>query len=191
MGKLSHLFFAFFSTVVLALASCSDEPKKLAPIATLEKPTAESKSSLPDIAQQLHQVRYTQSKGEKLQWELQADQVDQTLDGPTNLNKVKITYYSDDGKVTILTADSGQYNTVTRDAALQGNVVVEVSDGSKMTTEALKWSQSEELLRGEGDVTMIRGDSIVEGVGFELSPNLETFEMFSVKGIIRQGDVEL
>lgn len=177
---------------MLALVACSSKPEKLVP------PEDEARSSSAEepekplgLAQELRDVRYSQSKEGRLQWEMVASAVEQTLDGPTKLENVKITYYSDDGRVTVLTADSGQYEDSTRNAALRGNVVVTTSDGNRLKTEALTWNQQSELLEGEGDVTMTRGESIIKGKKFELSPEDETFKIYNVEGTVHEEDMNL
>ena len=177
--------------VTLLPVSCGDKPEKLAPESAFEEPAEEKGASPAEFAQELQGVRYSQSKGDRLQWELVAQSVEQIMDGPTNLEEVKITYYSDDGKVTVLTADKGLYEDASRNATLRGNVVVTRSDNSKLSTDTLKWNQKEEMLRGEGDVTIERGRTVIKGKGFELSPIRETFSIFNVEGVIHQGDLEL
>ncbi len=177
---------------LLALVSCSDKPEKLvppepeAPLSSVEE--AEGPVGL---AQELRDVRYSQSKEGRLQWELVASTVEQAADGPTSLEKVKITYYSDDGRVTVLTADSGLYENTTHNAALRGNVVVTTSDGNNLRTDALKWNQKAELLEGEGDVVMTRGGSVLKGKKFELSPEDETFRIYNVEGTVQHEDMNL
>ncbi|RJP73925.1 MAG: LPS export ABC transporter periplasmic protein LptC [Candidatus Abyssobacteria bacterium SURF_17] len=191
MKLLPRVLFVLCSGLLLSSLSCSNKPEKL----VIEENSAETEieqSAQPDkLAQKLQDVRYSQSKGGKLQWEMAAESVEQEGDGPTRLSKVKITYYAENGRVTEATADSAMYNAATGNAKLRGNVVVTTSDGNRMTTDALAWNQAEEILRGEGVVTMSRGDSIIKGKGFELSPEAETFKIFKVEGTIHQGDMDL
>lgn len=189
MDKWSY-FRALLSIAAIAvLVSCSDKPEKLAAAPDVETPEEIPAETRPQASQELQGVRYSHSKGGNLQWELEAKSVAQVLDGPTNLEEVKIIYYSDDGQVVVLVADSGEYEDSTRNATLIGNVVVTTSNGDSLKTDALEWNQQEERLRGEGDVTMRRGQSIINGSGFELFPEIETVTIFDVDGIIREGDV--
>lgn len=176
---------------LLALVSCSNKPEKLVPPEDARPSSVEETEKPVGLAQELRDVRYSQSKEGRLQWEMVASAVEQTLDGPTNLENVKITYYSDDGRVTVLTADSGLYEDSTRNAALRGNVVVTTSDGNSLRTDALTWNQQSELLEGEGDVTMTRGESIIKGKKFELSPEDETFKIYNVEGTVHEKDMNV
>lgn len=186
-----RLLFTIGAVAAFALASCSSKPERLAVKTDPDKPTAKKAKQRVEVAQKLQDVRYSQSKDDKLQWELEANSVEQISGGSTDLENVKITYYSDDGKNTVLTADSGLYDTTSRNATLRQNVLVRTSDGNSLRTNVLKWSQQEELLRGEGDVTISRGNSVLRGRGFELSPALETFTIYQVEGILHKGDMDL
>lgn len=177
---------------LLALVSCSGKPDKLVPPeATAPSPAVEEAEEPVGLTQELRDVRYSQSKEGRLQWEMVASSVEQTAGGPTNLEDVKITYHSDDGRVVVLTADSALYEDATRNAVLRGNVVVTTSDGNSLRTDALTWNQQSELLEGEGYVTMTRGESVIKGRKFELSPEAETFRIFNVEGTIHQEDMNL
>lgn len=187
MGRL----LALCAAASLALASCSDKPEKLAAGDEGNEPSPKKAVPLVKIVQQLEDVRYSQSKGDKLQWKLEARTVEQSMRGRTNLESVEITYYSDDGRVTVLTAESALYDENARNATLRGNVIVKTSDGGSLSTDSLKWDQEKEILQGEGKVRITRGGSIINGKGFELSPADETFRIYEVGGTIHQGDWDL
>jgi LPS export ABC transporter protein LptC len=191
MKSLSRVLFVVFSGFFLLDTSCSKKPEKLVIEEESVGPKEKQAAQPAGLAQHLQDVRYSQSKGGRLQWELAAKSVEQAGDGPTRLEEVKATYYSDDGRVTVVTADSGMYNAATGNANLQGNVTVATSDGNRVTTDALVWNQAKELLKGEGVVTMSRGNSVIKGRGFELSPEAETFKIYKVEGTIHQGDMNL
>ncbi len=181
----------FFAVLLILLAatasavfhSCGKAPKKL----EIEKTEAAAEDTEPaGIAQKLSGVKYTQSKDGKLEWELTATGVQQALEGPTQLQQVKITYFGDPDKITVVTADSGEYETATKNARLHGNVLVKMTDGTSLSASALVWDQATRLLTGEGQVKISQGNSIIQGTGFELSPEAETIQLFQVNGVIRQ-----
>ncbi len=187
MGRL----LALCAAASLALASCSDKPERLVAGDEGNEPSPKKAVPFVKVAQQLEDVIYSQSKGDKLQWKLEARTVEQSKRGRTNLESVEITYYSDDGRVTVLTAESALYDENARNATLRGNVIVKTSDGGSLSTDSLKWDQEKEMLRGEGKVRITRGGSIINGKGFELSPTDETFRIYEVGGTIHQGDWDL
>lgn len=189
MKNLSFLLFLLVFTAAMPAASCSNKPEKLAAGEGFEEPDAKAGAPLAEVAQELHDVRYSQSKGDKLLWRLDAKTVEQAADGPIDLQSVEITYYGDDGRVTVLTADAGLYDD--GGATLSGNVTVRTSDGGRVETASIRWDQNEQRLSGEGEVTISRGDSTIRGKGFELLATVETVKIYQVSGIIRQGDMDL
>jgi len=180
-----------FVAVVFMVVSCSSKPEKLAVENNTDDRNIDGVGEAAEISQKLQGVKYSESKDGRLQWELVAESVRQPGEGPTHLQDVQITYYSDDGKITVLTADSGWYQSVERNALLRGNVVVRTSDGDTLMTDAIRWNQEAELLSSEDEVIMKKGDSTIKGRGFELLPRLEIFRIYNVQGTIHRGDVDL
>ncbi len=171
--------------------SCGGKPEKLGADNAGQGAAPAPASPMIEIAQQLEDVRFSQSRGDRLLWKLEAKAVEQAADGPIGLERVEITYYSDDGRVTVLTADAGLYDGAARNAALKGNVTVNTSDGGRVETSEVEWDQEQQLLTGEGEVTISRGASSITGTGFELHPTEETFKIHQVGGIIYRGDMDL
>jgi LPS export ABC transporter protein LptC len=187
----------YFRYVVAAMVlagffqiSCGSKPEKLVTDNGGEGARPEPASALIEITQQLEDVRFSQSKGDRLLWKLEAKAVEQTADGPISLERVEITYYADDGRVTVLKADTGVYDGAGRNATLSGNVTVNTSDGGRVETSEIEWDQERELLTGEGEVTISRGASSITGTGFELHPTEETFKIHQVDGVIYKGDMD-
>ncbi len=191
MKRLLRVLFAFQIGVIVLFASCGNKPEKLTTDASFEEPTEEDLDPSVKVAQELKGVRYSQSKGDRLQWELVAESARLVENGPASLERVGITYFSDDGKVISLSADEGMYDDNTRDATVRGNVVVTSSDHRTLRTDLLKWNQQEEKLKGEGAVTITQGNTIIKGTGFEVVPAKETFTIFNVEGVIHQDDMRL
>ena len=191
MNGYSRYIIAAIVCVALFQVSCDYKPDKLSADAGGEGTVPETASPLIEMAQQLENVRFSQSKGDRLLWKLEARAVEQAADGPIGLERVEITYYSDDNRVTVLTADAGVYDGAGRSAALSGNVTVNTSDGGRVETSDVKWDQERELLTGEGKVTISRGASSITGTGFELHPNEETFSIHQVGGVLFKGDTDL
>ena len=185
--------FSFTVFIVLSLAciSCDSKPDRLTAPKDVEGVGEEAATSPIEIAQELQDVRFSQSKGDRLQWKLEAKTVEQVAEGPISLESVEITYYSDDGRVTALTADIGQYDASGRSATLKGNVVVKTSDGGRVETGAIHWDQEKQALTGEGEVKISKSDSEINGRGFELLINDESVTIYQVDGIIHKGDVNL
>ncbi len=189
-GSSRYVIAAIVGAVFFQI-SCGYKPEKLSGDAGGEGTIPKAASPLIEIAQSLENVRFSQSKGDKLLWKLEAKAVEQAADGPIGLERVEITYYSDDSRVTVLTADTGLYDGAGRNAALSGNVTVNTSDGGRVETSEINWDQERELLTGKGEVTISRGASSITGTGFELHPTEETFNIHQVGGVIYRGDADL
>jgi LPS export ABC transporter protein LptC len=191
MNSFSRFIFMLAILVALGHVSCSDKPEKLVVRVDAEETEKDATSSPFGITQQLQDVRFTQSKGDKQLWKLEARAVEQVVDGPINLESVEITYYSDDGRVTVVTADTGLYDDKDRNARLEGNVKVNTSDGGRVETTAVQWNQETETLTGDGEVIISKGNSTLTGMGFELRPSLESFRIYQVGGVLHRGDASL
>lgn len=191
MNSFSRFIFILVILVALSHVSCSDKPEKLVVRADAEKAEEDTTSPLIGVAQQLQDVTFSQSKGDKRLWKLEAKAVEQVADGPINLENVEITYYSDDGRVTVVTADTGLYDDTERNARLEGNVKVNTSDGGRVETTAIQWNQEAETLTGDGEVTISKGNSMLTGKGFELRPSVESFKIYQVDGVLHKGDANL
>jgi LPS export ABC transporter protein LptC len=203
MRKLSLPLLLLMAVAILAFVACGEKPGKLEPRQGEKKQPAQSSNSgdsianakdsgldlAQDLAQQLQDIKFSKSRGEKLQWKLEAKAVEQVAEGPITLESVKITYYSDEGKAMHLIADTGSYDASANDVTFQGNVVIRTSDGAVIETDAIRWDQELQALTGEGEVTILRGDSQINGRGFELLAEQESFKLHHVDGIIRKGDV--
>jgi len=191
MRNLALLFFLFVLTAALAPVSCSDKPEKLTAHDSFEEPETTHPAPPLEVTQELQDVRYSQNKGNKLQWQLVARTVAQTADGPINLESVEITYYGDDDRVTVITADTGLYDGDGRNAMLRGNVTVTISDGGRVETAEVLWDQEAQTLSGDGEVAITRGGSTIRGKGFELLTETETVRIYRVDGVIQRGEMGL
>lgn len=191
MRSLFRLLPVIAILATLTPLSCGDRPERLVARADAEEQQEATKAPPVEIAQELHDVIFSQSKSTKLQWRLEAKSVEQVMDGPISLESVEITYYADDGKSTALTADTGLYDEAARDVTMKGNVTITTSDGGRVETATIHWDQQRQRMSGDGEVTISRDASIITGKGFELFPEQDTFRIFQVGGIIYKGDAEL
>ena len=81
-------------------------------------------------------------EGGRRKWEVQGETAD-LLSETVHLSPVKATNF---GKVDVhLTADQGDFNKLTRDVHLEGRVVATTSDGARLTTRWMDWSQEREM----------------------------------------------
>jgi LPS export ABC transporter protein LptC len=75
-----------------------------------------------------------------------------------------------------LTANQGEIQQQTRDMTARGNVVMQTTEGTRMTTEELHFSNDRQLIASERLVRVERQGDILEGTGFASDPALRHFE---------------
>ncbi len=111
-----------------------------------------------------------------------------TLEAPVarvyNLRKLlvtdnpKITFYDENGEVTsVLTADKGEFNQVSRDLTALGNVVVTTTEGYTLETESLIMIRELGEIHSEDFVKVTRGTDILTGYGFTGYPELKNVDI--------------
>src|SRR5580765_1003753 len=90
---------------------------------------------------------------------------------------VRIDFFGADGRQSSeLIAREGELYQRTRDMIARGNVVLQTTEGWRMTTEELHFLNSRRRITSDKLVRVEKEGSVLEGVGFESDPNLEHFE---------------
>ena len=85
----------------------------------------------------------------------------------------RIEFYSEDGRLaSVLTADKGEYNQVTKDLTALGNVVVTSREGYTLETETLVWVDRLGGIHTEDFVRFTKENDVLTGYGFESDPEL-------------------
>ncbi len=103
-------------------------------------------------------------------WEVQGETAD-LLAEVVELSPVRATSY---GQVQLkLSAAQGRFNKTTRDVHLEGDVVAVTSDGAKLTTQRLDWTQDREEGRTEDWVRVSRPGMTATGLGGVGYPKLK------------------
>jgi len=90
---------------------------------------------------------------------------------------VRIDFFGDEDKRTsTLTAREGEMNQRTRDMVARGSVVLQTTEGTRMSTEQLKFLNKQQRIVSDEFVRVERGGDVLTGYGFESDPDLEHFE---------------
>ena len=90
---------------------------------------------------------------------------------------VRIDFFGEDGiKSSELVAREGELFQRTHDMVARGNVVLQTTEGWRMSTEELHFLNSLRRITSDRLVRVEKEGSVLEGVGFESDPNLEHFE---------------
>jgi LPS export ABC transporter protein LptC len=104
---------------------------------------------------------------------------------------IRVDFYDEKGnKSSELTAREGEIQQQSRDMTARGNVVLQAVEGTRMSTEELKFLNKEQKIISPPtqEVRVEREGNVLTGYGFESDPNLRHWEFKSnVKAVVRGG----
>ena len=90
---------------------------------------------------------------------------------------IRVDFFDDKGaRSSELTAHQGEIQQQTRNMTARGNVVMQTTEGTRMTTEELHFSNERQQITSDLLVRVERDGDVLEGTGFESDPNLHHFE---------------
>jgi LPS export ABC transporter protein LptC len=113
------------------------------------------------------------AKGGAYRWSLDAERAESFPGtGKTLLRKVTIGV-EESGRRWKVTSDEGDLAQETRNVELRGKVVLVSSEGLRVETTVLSWSNAEGRAWTDQPVTIYRGGGVVKGTGLETRPNEE------------------
>jgi LPS export ABC transporter protein LptC len=93
---------------------------------------------------------------------------------------VRVDFFDEKSQQTSqLTAREGEINQLTRDMTARGNVVLQSSDGTRMSTQVMHFLNREQKIVSDDLVRVERGGDVLTGVGFESDPELKHFKFRS------------
>ncbi len=133
-----------------------------------------------------------QSEAGKARWVLVADSAETFGEkARTRLWGIRVDFYGESGDSvrSTLTAREGEVDTQTRDLLARGNVVVNGQDGQRLLTEELRWDPAAGKVVSDSLVRVVKGSSVLTGIGIESDPELRSFVLRSrVTGELREED---
>ena len=113
------------------------------------------------------------AKGGAYRWSLDAERAESFPGtGKTLLRKVMIGV-EESGRKWKVTSDDGDLTQETRDVELRCRVVLVSSEGLRVETTVLRWSNAEGRVWTDQPVTIYKGGGVVKGTGLEARPNEE------------------
>src|SRR5262245_9016886 len=100
---------------------------------------------------------------------------------------VRIDFFDEQGKrSSTLTAREGEMHQTRRDMVARGNVILQTTEGTRMSTEVLQFLNQEQRIVSDQLVRVERGGDVLTGYGFESDPELKHFEFKrEVKAVVR------
>ena len=90
---------------------------------------------------------------------------------------IRVDFFDEKGaRSSELTAHEGEIQQQTRDMTARGNVVLQTTEGTRMTTEELHFSNDKQQITSDRLVRVERQGDVLDGTGFASDPNLHHFE---------------
>jgi LPS export ABC transporter protein LptC len=133
-----------------------------------------------DADVRIQNAHYTEVTDSGTVWEIDAASIRFVRkDNLAYFDKVRIKLTLEDGKSYILTGDKGVLHTDTRNAELRGDVTVTSSRGWRFDTEALKYSDADQVVRADTDVKLKSPKLEIQGVGMSVYLKTEEVKLSS------------
>ncbi|MEO5617112.1 MAG: LPS export ABC transporter periplasmic protein LptC [Candidatus Eisenbacteria bacterium] len=154
--------------VVLVLSAGCGQRRSLSP--------SGQAGELPD--QEVEDFALTETNSGALEWKLYAQHaaifdVRNTI----TAHGVRVDFFDEKGKQSSrLTAREGEIHQLSRDMTARGNVVLQNSDGARMSTQSLRFLNREQKIVSDELVRVERGGDVLTGVGFESDPDLKHYQ---------------
>lgn len=135
----------------------------------------------------ISKVHYIEDKDGRKEWELEADSAQHLQGGEvTELEDVKITFYTKDKKIYKAKGKKGKLINKTKDVELTGNVVVTSQNGYELTTTSLNYKADKKQVFTKERVELTGSKMYTEGNGLILDMNKETISILkNVRTVIK------
>ena len=90
---------------------------------------------------------------------------------------LRIDFFDEQGKrASTLTAREGEMNDMTHDMTARGEVVIQTTEGTRMTTDQIQFLNKRQRIQTESFVRVDRRGDVLTGWGFESDPQLKDFQ---------------
>lgn len=90
---------------------------------------------------------------------------------------LRIDFFDDKGaRSSTLTSREGEMNDMTHDMTARGDVVIQTTEGTRMTTDQLQFRNKIQRIQTDSFVRVDRRGDVLTGYGFESDPQLKDFQ---------------
>jgi len=139
---------------------------------------ARSTGELPD--QEVSDFAITETDEGHVQWKLYARYAAvYSARNQVQARAIRVDFFGDDGERTsVLTARQGEINQRTRDMTARGNVVLETTEGTRLSSQELSFLNRDQriVVPATQLVRVERAGDVLTGYGFESDPDLRHYE---------------
>jgi LPS export ABC transporter protein LptC len=152
-----------------------------------ERKASEKLSEVPKISTdgkadtRLEKIHLVEDKHGQKTWELEATSVQQYQDqNMLVLEDVKVTFFSKDGRVVVLTGKEGKVYQDSKNLEIIGDVVLtSKKDGYSLKTQSISYNHKENIAR-TSDPVEIEGEQLhLEGRGMLVDLDAKTFKVLN------------
>jgi LPS export ABC transporter protein LptC len=162
---------ALLGLLVLVAAAGCGEKRSVSP--------ATSTGELPD--QEVSDFAITETDQGRVEWKLYAKQAAMfSARNRVVAQRVRIDFFdeTDGARSSELVAREGEINQRTRDMIARGNVVLETREGTRLSSEELRFLNKEQkILVPENLLVRVeKGGDVLTGYGFESDPEMKRWE---------------
>ncbi len=137
-----------------------------------------SSVELPD--QEINDFAITETDAGRLLWKLNAlHAAEFRSNNKISAQTLRVDFFNANGdRSSVLTAREGEINGRSRDMLARGNVVLETTEGTKLSTEELRFLNHDQKIIVPDDqlVRVQRANDVLTGYGFESDPDLKHYE---------------
>jgi len=139
---------------------------------------AGAERELPD--QEINDFALTETDAGKPLWKLNAQYAaEYSARNLFTARTVRVDFFDENGaRSSVLTAREGEINGRTRDMVARGHVVLESTEGTRLSTEELRFlNHDQKILVPENQLVRVqRKNDVLTGYGFESDPDLRHYE---------------
>jgi len=153
--------------LVLLLAGCGDR-RSIGP--------SGQAGELPD--QVVEDFAFTGTNSGVVEWKLYAQRAEIfEVRNTTIVRGLRVDFFDEAGKQSSrLTAREGEMNDISGDMLARGNVVMQNSDGARMSTQSMRFLNRQQKIVSDELVRVERGGDVLSGIGFESDPDLKHYQ---------------
>ena len=153
--------------VLIGIPACGESPRMSSVPAAGE---------LPD--QEVSDFEATETDLGAVQWKMYARSAATYRARNTVLARgLRIDFFDEKGeRASTLTSREGEMNDLSHDMTARGDVVIQTTEGTRMTTDQLQFRNKQQRIQTESFVRVDRRGALLTGWGFESDPQLKDFQ---------------